>query len=253
MKLRILSDLHLEFDSFHAPHVDADVVVLAGDIHRGVDGLRWALETFADQPVVYVLGNHEFDDRDLELIYQVKLEAEGTNVTVLERDSAEISGVRFLGCTLWTDFELFGMERLVPDMQLADEMIRDFMCTTVHGKRFTAERSREKHQASRAWLKRELERQSSFPVVVITHHAPHPSSVPSQFRTDPLSAAFVSDLRPLMGRSKVWIHGHTHASFDYKVQGTRVVCNARGYPVKGAPGLHENASFDPRFVIEVTS
>ncbi|MFP3434621.1 metallophosphoesterase family protein, partial [Paraburkholderia sp. SIMBA_061] len=64
MKIRVLSDLHLESDQPEIiPHADADLVVLAGDIHNHAEGLRWAAETFDGAvPVVYVPGNHEYYD-----------------------------------------------------------------------------------------------------------------------------------------------------------------------------------------------
>ncbi|MCB2609630.1 metallophosphoesterase family protein, partial [Listeria monocytogenes] len=61
MKIRLLSDLHHEhFDGRRQlPEVEADGVVLAGDIHSHLEGLHWARETFADSEIVYVAGNHE--------------------------------------------------------------------------------------------------------------------------------------------------------------------------------------------------
>ena len=251
MKLHVLSDLHLEFGSFHAPAMAADAVVLAGDIGSGAQGLRWAIETFR-VPVIYVLGNHDFYGKDLDIVDGLKRMASGTHVRVLERDAVVVAGIRFLGCTLWTDFGLFGPGQRDATLKLADSMVRDFHVITDHGQRFTAQRSRAEHLASRAWLQRELSDDASgSPTVVVTHHAPYPTSVPSRFRKDPLSAAFVSNLKELMGRPSRWIHGHTHASFDYVVNGTRVVCNAKGYPVQAAPTRHENPGFDPGFTVEV--
>jgi len=57
MRIHILSDLHLEFGDFDPPRTDADVVVLAGDIHVGTRGVAWARERFHPTPV---LGNHEY-------------------------------------------------------------------------------------------------------------------------------------------------------------------------------------------------
>lgn len=251
MRLHVLSDLHLEFGSFRAPETPADAVVLAGDIGSGAQGLRWAIETFCG-PVIYVLGNHEFYGNDLDLVGEIKREAAGSNVHVLERDAFVVDGVRFLGCTLWTDFGLFGSDRCDGTMKLASAMIRDFQVITEHGQPFTAERSHVEHLAARSWLGNALNDETSvLPTVVITHHAPYPSSLPSRFRKDPLSAAFVSNIEELMGRAGLWIHGHTHASFDYTVGGTRIVCNAKGYPVQGAPAHNENPRFDPGFTVEV--
>jgi hypothetical protein len=86
--------------------------------------------------------------------------------------------------------------------------------------------------------------------VVITHHAPTPRSVHPRFADSPVSAAFVSDCTALMGRAALWIHGHTHDSFDYVVDGTRVICNPRGYCPKG---VKENPDFDPEFCLDIAA
>ena len=44
----------------------------------------------------------------------------------------------------------------------------------------------------------------------------------------------------------LWIHGHTHESFDYEIGKTRVICNPRGY----AP-IEINKEFKPDFNVEV--
>jgi hypothetical protein len=86
--------------------------------------------------------------------------------------------------------------------------------------------------------------------VVITHHAPSRRSVHPRFASSLLNAAFVSDAERFLGgdRVQLWIHGHTHDSFDYVVDGTRVVCNPRGY---AKDGVNENHRFDPHLMIEV--
>ncbi len=49
-----------------------------------------------------------------------------------------------------------------------------------------------------------------------------------------------------MGKAVLWIHGHTHDSFDYVHNGTRVVCNPRGYCEFAGNGIEcENRQFDP--------
>ena len=107
MKLHILNDLHIEFEDFDPPATDADVVVLAGDIGVGMEGLRWAEDRFPDKPVIYVPGNHEFYHHDIALIEELKAQAPD-HIHVLNDDQVIIDGVRFLGSILWTDFALFG-------------------------------------------------------------------------------------------------------------------------------------------------
>jgi hypothetical protein len=86
--------------------------------------------------------------------------------------------------------------------------------------------------------------------VVITHHAPSRNSVHPRFACSPLSACFVSNAERLLDGSRVqlWIHGHTHDSFDYRVNGTRVICNPRGY---AKDGVNENPRFDPDLTVDV--
>jgi predicted phosphodiesterase len=66
MKIRVLSDLHLEFLDWVPPKLHADIVVLAGDIHVGVRGIEWARRSFPLNPVIYVPGNHEFYGRNMQ-------------------------------------------------------------------------------------------------------------------------------------------------------------------------------------------
>src|SRR5512143_1606393 len=103
MRIRILSDLHIDFGTVDLPHVEADVTVLAGDIRPGKAALEWIRRSFpAEQPIIYVLGNHEFYGNALpKLIDDLRRMSADSNIHVLENDCLNIDGVRFLGCTLW--------------------------------------------------------------------------------------------------------------------------------------------------------
>lgn len=130
MKLLILSDLHLEFAPFTVGQQvleRADVVVLAGDIHTGVHGITWARQVFGNKPVVYVAGNHEFyGGHWTETLVAMKSVGRDLGVHVLENEVEEIAGVRFLGRTLWTDFEFNGSERRDTSMANAERYLIDF-------------------------------------------------------------------------------------------------------------------------------
>lgn len=257
MKILVLSDLHLESAKF-SPSVDAevDVVVLAGDIAPGLHGLRWARETFSRQEIVYVAGNHEFYDHQLEeLGLRLQEAAKDLGVHLLERSATEIDGVRFLGTTLWTDFELFGSAKSEESMSTASLYVEDFNCiVTSRGaptqpRKFTPSDAKREFDLSAAWLGSELACVDPRRSIVVTHHAPHRLSVDPRFSNDLLSCSFASDLTKLLGRSKFWIHGHMHNSSRYKVSGTEVVSNPRGYRLKD--GAMENSAFDPGLVIEL--
>lgn len=248
MRLHILSDLHLEFAPFEAPATDAEVVVLAGDVHPGKRGFEWIRETFPERPVIYVLGNHEFYGEEIpRLIDDLKQQAAGTNVHVLENDRVELGGAVFLGATLWTDFRLDGDRALSED--LAAFGMSDFRCirTPPSSRRFRPVDARRLHGQSRRWLEQELAKADHKPCVVVTHHAPSRRSVGPVFAHDPLNPAFASDLEALVASSgaALWVHGHIHYASDYGVGRTRVLNNPRGYPGEGVAG------FNPALVVEV--
>ena len=247
MKIQILSDLHIEFGEFVVPRTDADLVVFAGDIGVGTKGLEWIIKQDLDVPLIYVLGNHEYYHHDLDLVREIKKQAEG-KVHVLDRDTIVIDGVRFLGCTLWTDFLLFGETDKEPSVQYAKRNMADFKLIASKEERFTPSESITIHCAHRSWLEEELAQPFEGTTVVVTHHFPSPRSIHSRFATDMLTPAFGSDLEAMLVGDKVqlWIHGHTHEAFDYEVNGTRVLCNPRGYV-----GYERGENFRPDLVVEV--
>ncbi|MGZ3197365.1 MAG: metallophosphoesterase [Caldimonas sp.] len=253
MKLNILSDLHLGFEPFDRPNNDADVVILAGDISRPKEAAAWALRF--GKPVLYVLGNHEFYGSSIDgAAAELKRLCAGTHVHVLDDSEIVIGQVRFLGTTLWTDFELFGDgEEKAAAMAEARRLIRDFSrirLVEAGSAAFSPEDSAALFERHARWLDERLGAPHDGPTVVITHHAPSPQSIHSRFLDSLLNACFVSDAERLIGadRAQLWIHGHTHDSFDYVVNGTRVVCNPRGY---AKAGVNENPLFDPDLMIEV--
>jgi predicted phosphodiesterase len=250
MKLNILSDLHLSQGELPVPENDADLVVLAGDIARPERAIGWASRIA--KPVLYVPGNHEFYGGSIEgTVAELKRLASGTRVRVLDDEAVVIDGVRFLGTTLWTNFRIAGEgEARAAAMHEARRFMRDFSVVRMGGATFTPEASTTLFTRHAAWLEDRLAEPHRGPTVVITHHAPSPKSVHPRFEGSPLNACFVSDAERLLDGSRVrlWIHGHTHDSFDYEVNGTRVLCNPRGY-AKG--GVNENAFFDPGLTIEV--
>jgi predicted phosphodiesterase len=253
MKLHILSDLHLGQGALALPATDADVIVLAGDIARPPEAVAWA--STLGKPVLYVLGNHEFYGGSVAgTAAQFRALAAGTPVRLLDDESAVIGNVRFLGSTLWTDFLLFGEGEGRQEAQAqAVRFMRDYSRIRTGEEPqavLTPGDTAARFQLHAAWLARELAKPHDGPTVVITHHAPSTRSIHPRFEGSMLNACFVSRAEHLLGggRANLWIHGHTHDSFDYVVDGTRVVCNPRGYS-KG--GVNENAAFDPGFVAEV--
>ena len=244
MRLRILSDLHLEIWPFELPKADADVVVLAGDIANGAAGIEWARSAF-DAPVIYVPGNHEPYDLDYRSTQEaMRSAARETGVMLLDCDEAVIAGVRFLGCSLWTDYSLAPEAARPAVIEAARRFNPDYKVIQHGERKFAPEDAIALCNVHRAWLTEALRRPFEGRTVVVTHFAPHPGSIAPAYATHPANPGFVVDLSSLMGRSPLWIHGHTHTFFDYSVSGTLVVCKPRGYPKK-ATGLRAD------FVVEI--
>jgi len=253
MKLNILSDLHLGFGAMEHPINDADVVVLAGDVSRPREAVAFALRF--DKPVLLLPGNHEFYGGSLDgVVDQLRRLCRGTPIHLLDETELVLGHVRFLGATLWSDFELFDdAERRAASKAEALRLVRDFSRIRVRegsDEIFTPDHSAALFRRHAAWLEQRLAQRHDGPTVVITHHAPSRRSIHPRFADSLLNACFVSDAEWLMrpGSAVLWIHGHTHDSFDYRVNGMRVVCNARGYARAGVP---ENALFDPDFSVDV--
>jgi len=243
MRIQPVSDLHLEFDDdggeafARSLPVLGDVLVLGGDVVplRGRDRVRevfgWFCSRFPE--VLFVPGNHEYY-RTSPAWGSATLAAcarELPNLHLLDPGVTEIAGTRFVGATLW--FPLTPDEEAYRGLVSDFALIRNFV-PWVH----------QTHAAHLAFLEATVRPGD----VVITHFAPHPGSIAPQYADDPLNRFFVAqDAAPLVERSgaPLWIHGHTHVSFDYRVGDTRVICNARGYP--GEPGT----SMNPALVIEV--
>lgn len=250
MRLHVLSDLHLEQGSVEPADVDADLVVLAGDIACGTGGVEWARAWARGRPVVYVAGNHEFYGHAFPgLIAELRQAAAGSSVHVLENDEVVLGGVRFLGCTLWSDFDFDGLARRAESMRFCERVVNDFEHITFDPQHRTLKPhdTRMFHQASRRWLAKRLAQRGDAPTVVVTHHAPLIRTRPPGAVLRLLAGAFASDVTELMGDDRValWIFGHTHRRADLEVRGTRVISNPRGY-------AHEPvADFDPGCVLEL--
>jgi predicted phosphodiesterase len=240
--------------------VDADLVVLAGDLHEGVQGLEWAAQAFPGRPIVHVAGNHEFYDGEFsEVRSALRERAAELGIVHLDDEAAVVGGVRFLGATLWADLMLYGESGREALLARGLERLVEYRCVRFDGAPFTPEISVALHGRSRAFLEQALAEPFDGPTVVVTHHGPHPQSIHPRFQGHIGNPAFVSDLSALMGAADLWIHGHTHASCDYVVSGTRVLANPRGYagrhPVSGrehgTPQAPENAGFAPGLIVRL--
>lgn len=254
MRIQILSDLHADINREMEPPslADADLVVAAGDIREGIVQAFMYLRDHiaAPTPIVFVAGNHEFYRFNHTAELRAGIEAARRfGIAFLENQTTIIGGVRFIGATLWTDYEFFGEDFRKTAMEAAEDGLADHRQIGIGREveaRFRARHARELHLASRQYLETAFSRRFDGPTVAVTHHVVHSLSVDRRYLANPLTPAFVSDLSAVIDafQPDLWVHGHTHTSFDYRIGKTRVICNPHGYG-------GENPAFDPGLVVEV--
>lgn len=266
MKLQVLSDLHLESETFEPePAAGAELLVLAGDIDT-----RWtALERFRGWPVpvLMVAGNHEFDGRDLRQAWPaLRGTCERAGIRLLQREAFTLNDrqgqrIRFVGATRWSDYDLFGEKARPKAMRAAAHHLKRAN-TTIDGQLFDAAHMREEGLTCRRALEHLLlpPGEAVDATVVITHFAPSIRSADPRFGRQPGTAGFCNADDDLIGRADLWIHGHLHCRHDYLVDRpgrspTRVVCQARGLVKKGEHLGHDPfRQFDvPPFAAGVSS
>jgi predicted phosphodiesterase len=256
LRVRVLSDLHLEFAELEPVPAACDVLVLAGDIHQGTQGLAWARRCFPDLPIVYVPGNHEYYTHDWDVLAAELAQVAGQlGIHLLDRGTVVVGDVRFVGCTLWTDFDLFGPERRDEAMAAAAKTLFDYRHIRTAGRTLIPADTRARHSQERDWLAARLQEAGQAgaerwrATVVVTHMVPTARSTAPRYRAQLVSGGFSSHLDQLVEQADVWIHGHTHDSYDYRLGRCRVVCNPRGY--RHRTQRFENGDFDEALVLTV--
>ena len=278
MRIQLLSDLHLEVHPQFAPEpaAGADVLVLAGDIGSYQNGSLlqddcFGLERFSPLPqyahwpcpVIFVPGNHEYDAQDWDEAHaRLRRICDRLGLIWLERDTAVLDGVRFVGTTLWTDYDAIALlddKVQVGDLgrllKLRDKSFRaaNFYLSktggTRHGQPFLAEPMREQALVCQDWLRAALAQPFDGPTVAVTHFAPSLRSSDPRYGLVPGTAGFCNALDDLLPCAQLWLHGHLHTPVDYLAQGQRadgsawqcrVHANPLGYARKG-----EQAQFQP--------
>mgnify|MGYP001627032427 CR=1 FL=1 len=277
LRIQLLSDLHLEAHPHWRPQPapGSDVLVLAGDIgsyQRDREGKvkmaepDWGLGRFAGWPVpvLFVPGNHEYDALDWDEAHAGLREACARHGLVwLERATHVLHGVRFIGTTLWADYDALadvperrkGKIRPITDalQHRARQRERAFRAanhhlaqaaTQRHGALFDAAAMREQALVCQRWLAAALAESFDGPTVVVTHFAPSLRSADPRYGVQPSTAGFCNALDDLLDQADLWLHGHVHCRHDYRAGRCRVVAHPLGYADKG-----EQAGYDPLAVV----
>ncbi len=259
-----MSDLHLEFScgKLSVPKTDDDkdtILVLAGDV--GLAAKEATYREFVEdmsmqfKEVIYVLGNHEHYKGKFRQSKDKLLTAfaDCPNVHVLEKDARVFDGVAFIGATLWTS-----MDNMNPFLMMDVRNNMNDYKTIRHGPisepwkcKLQPMDTVEDHINAVHYIFEEIDKQKEAgnKIVVVTHMAPSWRSIDDKFKTDSMNGAYVSNLdnKIIEANPQIWFHGHTHVSLDYMIEGTRIVCNPRGYDT----GSDLNPDFDKLLDIEI--
>ena len=263
MRIKFMSDLHLEFSSRFNINNDqnCDVLVLAGDVcvssyfkkseaspyYNDAEAFRDFFKRNSDnfENVVYVLGNHEHYRGHIDLSKSIlQEELNLPNLHILENEYVDIKDTRFIGATLWTD--MHGGDPLT--MEVLRQGMNDFRLIEIKSKtrKFQPLDARTIHMDSRYYIFNEAKNHDKC--VVVSHHSPSRHSIHPRYKNDyHINGGYHSSLDEIImdePNIKLWVHGHTHDSFDYKINDTRIMCNPRGYN-------YENMHFDPNIAVEI--
>jgi predicted phosphodiesterase len=258
VNIQLLSDLHLESNPHFVPQFapGADVLVLAGDIgsYQKDSSLTrlgiadFGLGRFANWPcpVIFVPGNHEYDGQEFaEAHARLQDVCQRLGFIWLEREVVMLQGVRFVGCTLWTDFDaLTSTDAVTSPVTIGQQLVArekafraaNFALKKNHaliaGQPMLAEDVRMLGLTSQAWLRQALSVPVDGKTVVVTHFAPSLRSADPRYGINPGTAGFCNALDDLLPEAQLWLHGHLHCPVDYTVGGCRVVANPLGYARK---------------------
>ncbi len=257
MKIRILSDLHLDINKDH-PFSLTDTetfTILCGDISGNPQQtVEWINSNI--KKGVFVEGNHIGYDSQHSIQYIENFLASRypttAPVTYLKDSYKIVDDIVFVGGILWTDFNLYGNTTQLLFKLYASQLMGDFRynyTNICHTKDET--RSNFEDLVAKEWIRKlrpgDTEKMFAstlkcidtacrkFPnkkIVVVTHHAPSSKSIPEIYLTDKSTPAFASNLEQFIidrPNIKLWCHGHIHTACDYQIGNCRVICNPRGY------------------------
>lgn len=262
MLISIHSDLHFNdrttfADDIFVKSEYADVIILAGDITEGIELLSYYIEKVKEnnplKPIIFIPGNHEYEGEDF---YEAQSKMRSVcekfvGVYLLDNDFVEISGVEFIGSTLWTDFRSIYAQSQHYEWAWALKEITEFVCDfrmiKNNGQFITPDFMVERFKRSHQFIAKRLKESTASKKVVITHFAPHPDLCNVKFIGDTLTPYFNADARDLFKlKPDAWIWGHTHCNHHNgaSINGVRCLTNQRGFS-------SENTGYNKDYLVEI--
>jgi hypothetical protein len=248
MKIKQLSDLHLEGYDMKYSYDGEDVLILSGDIHTRNRLDKFLIQIPSSVKILCVIGNHEFYHSlvDDVISYHTELETKFPNFHFLNNSSTKIDDINFFGGTMFTQFTLYGITDVLAQFH-AERGINDFILIRVSDDPHILWKTQnhiEQHEIFRRELAHWIKETEGQKRVVISHFAPHPITVDPKYGSNVLNSYFTENMEEFMGWEGIWFYGHTHSNFDGMIGETRIISNQRGYG-------NESVLFNPNFIVEV--
>jgi predicted phosphodiesterase len=251
MKVKLFSDIHLEFAPFDPG--EGEVLILAGDICTAVDLKKnnthgKMYREFFDRcsknfdRVFYVAGNHEHYHYAFDKTHDVIREFMPENVRFLENETEHYNGWDFVGSTLWTNF---GNSNALA-MLHCENMMNDYRTIRVASggyRRLLARDVLKAHNESIYKLE-EIFDACGSKVFMISHHGPSFQCISPGYRDPTVNCAYASHLDNWIMKYpqiKHWVSGHTHRTHSFEIDNCKFRSNPRGYwPMDPNPDLDMN-------------
>lgn len=250
MRIQILSDVH--FDHGHVPpklssDASVDLIIVAGDISNGgynIEKFFEYINLHTKVEVLVVLGNHDYysKNRTFEesVSFYKSVASYFDGIHVLDREIFVKDGVRFLGTTLWTDYDDRRDEvSSIVSMPCFRSIVKD---SDEGSKRVFVDSTDiiDQYLMNVGFLEKNID--NSCKNVVITHHIPTFNYVNPKFGKSSINGAFCTDLNNMImdKNPDIWICGHTHDHFTGQIGNCRIYCNPWGYPFEKSTGYVQN-------------
>ena len=248
MKAQLFSDLHLDVTPMEPPvGGDADLCLIAGDLHEVDQGIAFIEEMLKARDVVYLPGNHEAYTASLArvraLFRQHAKRLPG--FTFLDRSTVVYEDVRFIGATLWVDFDRQNPLAMIQGQGLIKDY--QYIAHDTENRLILPADILQEHQRDLAFIEAELARPWQGKTVLMTHMAPSHRSCTGKYAGAYSNFLYASDLERLFHQYPInyWAHGHIHDAVDYQLGDARLISNPRGTSARAA------AQFDPYFTFEI--
>jgi predicted phosphodiesterase len=221
-------------------HLGEDVVVLAGDIHNHGRHEELIETINPETQIIMVAGNHEAYGSSFDTVHEhlQNLEYKYKNFNYLNNESLLIGDVDFFGGVMYTNLDGDNIDalcrRFIPDFSVIHkESNLDEILDNENYEKFNSKWSPDDHRKAHQEFCKEFGywklSSNASKKVVISHFVPTYKALSPQFEKSALNPYFIQDMEHTMTGIDLWMFGHTHTSFDFMIDETRLVSNPYGY------------------------